>query len=200
MRVVFLIGIFMLVNNLSAEEKRTKSGTQLKIECGDYLYRTVTPKLLTKLWDPAEYDAFLNENRWQYLIHFKDEKMIDARGKLFTSIDMLPVQTSIRALWFMDPFGNFYVCLRKAVKGITHKDFTEGGPVAAAGEMIVVNGIIKYINDDAPDYDLDRRQFREAYYALTQRLGWRHLESAMIDQVTAYPESRVINDKNWRRK
>lgn len=192
---------FLCLNSvLFASDEKKISGVHEKIYCEDFLYPSITPKVVQQIWDPNSYLEFLEEHRAAYRVQFKNERVYDSKGRLYSTLKAYPPQQSIRAIWFMAPDGAFYVTTRSAHSRLTHSVFASYGPIAAAGEVIITEGVIRYINDDAPTYDLDRRQFREAYLSLTNKLGWRYMESAMVDYLTAYPKSQIIGESKWRRK
>ncbi len=92
--------------------------------------------------------------RKAYRLVIKDGKIYDAKGKLFDTTSAATVHAGGhgKAIFVMDEYGNFYASKTHTRGEFHHSSLLEGKPVAAAGEMQVVNGELKLITDQSGHY------------------------------------------------
>jgi len=91
--------------------------------------------------------------RQAYRLTIKDGKLFDAEGRLFdTSTGSTAHGTRNSAIFVMDKQGNIYASLEHRVGEFHHSSFLGGGSVAAAGELVVENGVLKNVNNQSGHY------------------------------------------------
>lgn len=79
--------------------------------------------------------------------------LYDATGNLFDTAAAGSVQGGMgRAIFVMDESGNIYASLNHEVGQFHHSSFLAGGDVAAAGELEVVNGVVRFVNNQSGHY------------------------------------------------
>jgi uncharacterized Zn-binding protein involved in type VI secretion len=88
------------------------------------------------------------EEREQYRINFKDGKAYDNSGAPFDS----SLGEGGRAIFVMDEHGNFFASTEAHVGEFHHSTFFAGKPVAAAGEIESVEGIITAVSNRSGHY------------------------------------------------
>lgn len=59
-----------------------------------------------------------------------------------------------RAIFVMDAFGNIYATTREDVARLRHSSLSAGQPVAAAGELVVRDGVVLQVTGRCPQYDI----------------------------------------------
>ncbi|MFO8091407.1 MAG: hypothetical protein R6U13_16325 [Desulfatiglandaceae bacterium] len=124
----------------------------------------ISPKKNFKLkaMDPVQFRKdkaygvkyFNSMERENYRIKIKDGKMYDAEGNLFDTTDsQANVSTGKnRAIFIMDDEGKFYYYRHPANDVIHHSSLNFGKPVAFAGEIKVIEGKLKYMNNWSGHY------------------------------------------------
>ncbi len=91
--------------------------------------------------------------RAQYRLTIRGGKIYDANGALFdTSGGRMGTKVTGRAIFVVDENGYFYASNYTAEGEFHHSSFLAGEPVAAAGEMQVENGTLKFLNDHSGHY------------------------------------------------
>ncbi len=111
--------------------------------------------------------------REQFKLSFKDGKAY-VNGHLFdTRLNENGKVSTAQALFVMDAEGSIYVVMREwlgypdpIVPRIHHSTIPAGQPVAAAGHMEAVDGVIKYINNNSGHYEPTNRMLVAAIRVL----------------------------------
>ncbi len=76
-----------------------------------------------------------------------------SRGRpLNTSGGSLPWGTGGRAIFVMDPDGRIYASNNAEAGEFHHSTLANGGPVAAAGELRVIDGRVEYVTSASGHY------------------------------------------------
>lgn len=102
------------------------------------------------------------EERARYQVYPHDGKLFDAYG--------IPVDSAGRkVIYVMDAQGNFFLN-RSGASLRYHSSFLAGEPVAAAGEIEVQNGVVKFIDNNSGHY-APPREFLEQAVQRLRRLG-----------------------------
>ncbi|MEC4718454.1 hypothetical protein RY831_04805 [Noviherbaspirillum sp. CPCC 100848] len=144
-----------------------------------------SPKYKTKVMDPGYMDENLQGNtarnwisngmrvqveylspikREDYKINFYKGKVVDQYGALFDSAK----GEGGRAIFVMDEQGNMYASVNQKVGKFHHSSLTSGGPVAAAGELEVVEGVITLISDRSGHYKPTKELMAQALQQLEE--------------------------------
>lgn len=98
---------------------------------------------------------YLDETeRKAYLVTIRDGKFYDADGNLLdtTGSVLLHEEEPDLAIWVMDGHGNIYVSTTPEINVFNHASFLAGGEVAAAGDIKVVNGELRYLTNGSGHY------------------------------------------------
>lgn len=112
---------------------------------------------------------YLSETeRVGYKLDFRDGKIYDARGNLFDTTGTEIETGGDRAIFVMDENGTFYASTEQEIGRFHHSSFFAGQPVAAAGEMGVENGMLKWISDASGHYRPGSSFTQQALQALQQ--------------------------------
>jgi len=96
---------------------------------------------------------FSNDELGQYKISFNDGKILDAAGNLLTM--------GKKGIFTMDMTGNIYVYeyrVSPMCDRVRHTSLSRGAPVAGAGEMFVVDGVLLQLNNLSGHYHPNRSQ------------------------------------------
>ncbi|NKX88759.1 hypothetical protein [Nocardia coubleae] len=101
---------------------------------------------------------YLDENRRQaFRIEIRGGRLYNSNGELFdTRAGHSVWGGSGRAIFAMDEHGNLYAALEHAPGEFHHSSFLAGAPVAAAGELVVVNGVVQQLTDSSGHYRPER--------------------------------------------
>ncbi|GGM31750.1 hypothetical protein GCM10009425_47940 [Pseudomonas asuensis] len=108
---------------------------------------------------------YLNEReRAAFKITIKNGKVYDAAGKLF---DTRNASTAFehnkgRAIFVMDATGAMYISNEQTPGKFHHSSFFGGGPVAAAGDIRIENGVITAISRKSGHYRPTPAQLNQA--------------------------------------
>jgi len=97
---------------------------------------------------------YLSESeRAAYKLNIRDGKIYDSSGRLFDTSDASTAHSGGgRAIFVMDENGAFYASKVQQVGEFHHSSLAAGGPVAAAGEMQVDNGLLSVLSDKSGHY------------------------------------------------
>lgn len=102
---------------------------------------------------------YLNElERIKHEVFVQGDKIIDANGNLFNTSDSIikdwvgKKTISNRAIFVMSPRGHLYISKIQEIGKFHHSTFLSGKKVAAAGEIIIEDGVIKLITDKSGHY------------------------------------------------
>ena len=92
--------------------------------------------------------------RQAYKLEIRDGRVYDATGKLYdtTGGASLHPGGGGRAIFVMDAEGNIFASTEHAVGKFHHSSLMGGEPVAAAGEIRVVNGKVEILSDKSGHY------------------------------------------------
>jgi hypothetical protein len=106
------------------------------------------------VWFPDAVEYLTEAERSQCALTLRDGKIWDADGMPFDTRDArtLHPDGSGRAIFVMDAAGNFYASKRHAPGEFHHSSLVAGAPVAAAGELEVVDGVLTAITDQSGHY------------------------------------------------
>ena len=148
---------------------------------------------------------YLNdEERKQYLIYVKNGSIYDANGNLFdtSSAPSLHPIDGVEggvAIFVMDEKGEIYASLTPQVTVFHHSTFLAGKPVAAAGQMQVIQGKLKYIDNRSGHYRPPQEFVKQVFDQL-RRTGYeeRELKTVKEDYLPARPVRRVDDDNDGR--
>jgi hypothetical protein len=105
-------------------------------------------------WGGKVVKYLTDSERAAYRLQFKGGKIYDAQGKLFdtTNASSLHMGGGGKAIFIMDENGVFYASKTHAEGAFHHSSLAAGGPVAAAGELEVTNGVLEGITDRSGHY------------------------------------------------
>src|SRR5258708_16978164 len=100
------------------------------------------------------YVIYLSEaGRAPYALKFRDGHICDAYENLFDTSDADSLHTDFgRAIFVMDADGNFYASKEHIYGKFHHSSLVAGGPVAAAGEIEVAEGMLTALSDRSGHY------------------------------------------------
>ncbi len=107
-------------------------------------------------------------------VTFRDGLMIDSNGVLFTSYINQP------SLYVITPEGEFRVSRYSKHGLIHHSSLVSGGPLMAAGQMRVVDGVIQMI-------DLESGHYRFPAHYLEWVLGRLAVQGVAVDRISVNP-------------
>ncbi len=174
MRILALFGLFLtgFQTGLAGENDQ---------KCEYFLYDVKPLCEIYRLLDDENEVRYFGMERFDKQVFFKDGKIIDANGQGFNSysISML----NFRAIWVMDGFGNFFATNEQLKEYIHHSSLINGGPVAAAGEMVCWRGKLKYLNDSSGHYAPRRRNFDNALREFRDGLGDEAMSTVRIERL-----------------
>jgi hypothetical protein len=86
----------------------------------------------------------------------EDGLLYDAAKQLFDTTTAGTVTSKGKAIFVMSEAGNIYASLEHQAGLFHHSSFLAGGPVAAAGEIEVVNGLVKTVSNRSGHYTPDQ--------------------------------------------
>ncbi|MFD3744480.1 toxin glutamine deamidase domain-containing protein [Nocardia sp. NPDC058633] len=102
-------------------------------------------------------DYFDETGRQQFRVQVRNGRLYDANGELLdTRRGRTTWGQSGRAVFAMDQDGNLYASLFHSAGIFHHSSFLAGAPVAAAGELVVVDGILQQLTDSSGHYQPER--------------------------------------------
>jgi hypothetical protein len=88
-----------------------------------------------------------------YELFVKDGKLFDSSGNLFDTTTSSSIHSGGgKAIFVMNKSGKIYASPTQVLGKFHHSSFLSGKPVAAAGELTVVNGVIKEISRKSGHY------------------------------------------------
>lgn len=99
--------------------------------------------------------AYLNaEQRQQFQLHMQDGRLYDAQGRPFDTRGAQSsfLETEGTAIFVMNPNGDIYAANDRVPGKFQHSSFLAGAPVAAAGEIEVHDGVVKFISGKSGHY------------------------------------------------
>lgn len=119
------------------------------------------------IWQGKTVKYLTDAERTAHQLTFKDGKIHDADGNLFdTSAASSLHSGGGKAIFVMDSNGNFFASKTHAQGEFHHSSLAAGQPVAAAGELVVQNGVLKGITDRSGHYHPTRDLTDQALNAL----------------------------------
>jgi hypothetical protein len=97
---------------------------------------------------------YLNEaERAGYELTVKDGKVFDNSGNLFDTTSSSSIHSGNgKAIFVMDEAGSIYASPTQTLGKFHHSSFLSGKPVASAGELKAVNGVIEEISRKSGHY------------------------------------------------
>lgn len=113
---------------------------------------------------------YLDEvERLDYQLTVKDGKLYDAKGKLFDTAGSKTLASGEgKAIFVMDESGVIYASKVHGMGVFHHSSFLGGKPVAAAGEVVVQNGVLTGVNRKSGHYLPTHKQLRQFVYQLRE--------------------------------
>ena len=110
----------------------------------------------------GSYVTYLSEaGRQLHALTFFSGRICDAYGNLFDTTDAESLHTGFgRAIFVMDADGNFYASKEQTYGKFHHSSLVAGGPVAAAGEIEVIGGVLTALSDRSGHY-MPRQSFTD---------------------------------------
>jgi hypothetical protein len=111
-----------------------------------------------KIWDGTHVKYLTKAERAAYALTFRDGYIWHADGNLFDTTSADSLHTGFgRAIFVMDADGNFYAAKDQIRGEFHHSSLVAGAPVAAAGELEVVRGVLIALSDRSGHYLPSRR-------------------------------------------
>jgi hypothetical protein len=90
--------------------------------------------------------------REPYRVFVRDGKLVDGDGRPLNPDGTLGPNGNDTAIWVMDAAGNLYVGFEQRKGVFHHSSFLAGGPVSAAGELVVIDGELIEISNRSGHY------------------------------------------------
>ena len=105
-------------------------------------------------YERADNKFYLADGRVPYDSRAATEKAVaDKKYALYRDLtDTRDAQGSLPAIWVMDPTGRLYVSSTPQPGMFNHSSFLGGGSVICAGEIIIIDGKITFINNRSGHY------------------------------------------------
>jgi hypothetical protein len=97
---------------------------------------------------------YLNKaERSTYELSVKDGKMFDSSGNLFDTTSSSSIHSGGgKAIFVMDEAGKIFASPTQTLGKFHHSSFLSGKPVASAGELSAVNGVVQEISRKSGHY------------------------------------------------
>ena len=112
-----------------------------------------------KYLSPAEREA--------YRLEIRDGKLYDSEGTLFDTRHASSLHSDEpRAMFIMDEKGAIYASNYQELGKFHHSSFLAGGKVAAAGELVVEDGVMKLMSNRSGHYRTDGEYLDQALQVL----------------------------------
>ncbi|MEV0075810.1 toxin glutamine deamidase domain-containing protein [Nocardia neocaledoniensis] len=107
---------------------------------------------------PPSNVRYLDENERQaFRLEIRNGQLYAANGRPFDTRGGQSVwHGGGRAIFVMDQDGNLYASLRHSPGIFHHSSFLAGAPVAAAGELVVIGGVLQQLTDSSGHYRPER--------------------------------------------
>ena len=97
------------------------------------------------------------QERKQYeLLVSREGLLVDAENRLFDTRGAGTVTGKGKAIFVMSEAGNIYASLEQQAGIFHHSSFLAGAPVAAAGEIEVIDGVVKTLSNRSGHYTPDQ--------------------------------------------
>lgn len=112
------------------------------------------------------------ESRYSLHLHVEDGLIYNSRGDLFDTSEADYGHTGRKAIFVMDPVGNIYASNKHPVLLLHHSSLLAGNPVAAAGELSIIQGEIKSASSCSGHYRQSIELTQQIVSAMT-RQGYR---------------------------
>lgn len=173
--VLFLIGLYWITGLVLGHETGQKASF-----CEYYMYEVKPMGRLYEVLDDDNNVLYYKKDKFDKQIFFRDGKIFDATGAPFSSYNFAFI--NFRAIWVMDGYGNFFATTEQLKEYVHHSSLMDGRPVAAAGEMVVWRGRLKYINDLSGHYHPRAHHFFQALTQLSIDLGVEAMGSVRIER------------------
>jgi len=128
-----------------------------------------------KIWPGRQTRYFDETQRQRYEIFVKSGKLVDWKGKLVSTkgtITAAPNAEKDMATFVMDENGRIYYTRYPVVTQFHHSSFLAGGPVAGAGEIKIIAGVLKKINTKSGHYKPSKEMVAQVLTELKSR-GYR---------------------------
>ncbi len=110
------------------------------------------------VWPESAVEYLGEGQREQFRLTVVDGLIYDAAGELFdtSNADSESSDSEGRAIFVMDSEGNIYASTSHPRGEFHHSSFLSGEPVAAAGELFVINGELQRLTDSSGHYGPSR--------------------------------------------
>lgn len=110
------------------------------------------------IWFGSVVRYLTRAERASYVIYFRNGLLYSADEALLDTRDALSLHSDGRAIFVMTATGTFYASKYQMVGEFHHSSFVAGAPVAAAGEIEVIQGELITLSDRSGHY-LPGQQF-----------------------------------------
>jgi hypothetical protein len=115
------------------------------------------------------------EEREAFRLTFTDGLIYDADGKRFDTREAVSLHSNLpKAIFVMNAAGEFFAAQRQIIGRFHHSSLAAGEPVAAAGEILVLDGLLFEISNKSGHY----RQ--EACLWIRRLTRWRARASRLL--------------------
>jgi hypothetical protein len=110
------------------------------------------------------------EEREAYRLTFRDGMIYGADGKLFDTREAVSLHSNMpKAIFVMDAAGDFFAAPHQILGRFHHSSLAAGGPVAAAGELLVLDGMLFQISNKSGHYRPGKLFMDQALDALAHK-------------------------------
>lgn len=108
-------------------------------------------------WPGSRVNYLNEEQRQAYRLTVRDGRLVDASGVPFdTRVGVSLWEGTGRAIFVMDTDGTLYASNTHVRGQFHHSSFLAGAPVAAAGELVVIDGELQLLTDSSGHYQPER--------------------------------------------
>ncbi|WP_280236475.1 hypothetical protein [Nocardia cyriacigeorgica] len=121
-------------------------------------------------WRNSHVEYHDEQTRQQFRLTIHNGLLYDANGVLFDTRRAHSAHSGGgRAIFVMDSQGNLYASLEHAPGHFHHSSFLAGGPVAGAGELVVIDGVVQLVTDASGHYRPPQRYTHQVVMNLRSR-------------------------------
>jgi hypothetical protein len=135
---------------------------------GNVLFRDVHP--IDAMYRGEEFGAYFgtrvkylnSDERKAFKLTVRNGLLYDAQDRLFDTRNATTAWgESGKAIYVMDHSGNLYASNQQVSGKFHHSSFLSGAPAAAAGELVVVRGVIQHMNRRTGHYKASKEQLQQ---------------------------------------
>jgi hypothetical protein len=110
------------------------------------------------------------QEREAFRLRFKDGLIFGADGSLFDTSEAVSLHSSTpKAIFVMDATGEFFAAHNQIIGQFHHSSLAAGEPVAAAGELLVLGGLLIEISNKSGHYRPGRLFMDQAIDSLARK-------------------------------